>query len=180
MPDWRHSSARYAERSAPQSAAAVAGPAGTGPGRLAADLRDRLTQSLPEYMVPSAFVVMDALPLTPNGKLDRRALPSPAATRREVVQPRTELEEQIAAIWRDVLQAPAIGIRDDFFLLGGHSLLATKVISRLRVATSVAVPMRALFESPTIEGLALAVLEQQALEADPQAVERALADIEEL
>jgi amino acid adenylation domain-containing protein/FkbM family methyltransferase len=150
----------------------------SSPARLKVDLRNHLSQSLPEYMVPSELVLLDALPLTSNGKLDRRALPGAAASRREPLSPRNALEMQIAQIWRDVLKIETVGIEDNFFELGGHSLLATKVISRVRAVTSVDLPLRSLFEAPTIEGVALAVVQQQAAEADPEMFQKALAEIE--
>ncbi len=122
------------------------------------DLRSFLTQKLPEYMVPSAFVMLDALPLTPNGKVDRRALPEPDHTRPEsddsVVAPRTPGEEILAGIWMQVLGMNQISVYDNFFELGGHSLLATQVMSRTRNALHVELPVRTLFETSTIAGLA--------------------------
>nr|MBA3455839.1 amino acid adenylation domain-containing protein [Deltaproteobacteria bacterium] len=120
-------------------------------------LRGHLKEKLPEYMVPAAFVVLDALPLTPNGKLDRKALPAPAGDafqRAEYVAPRTPEEETLAQIWSDLLGVPRVGIRDDFFAIGGHSLLAARVVSRISAALGVAVPVRLIFDAPTIAGLA--------------------------
>ncbi|HET9284714.1 MAG TPA: phosphopantetheine-binding protein, partial [Candidatus Angelobacter sp.] len=118
-------------------------------------LRDGLKQRLPEYMVPSAFVLLEALPLTPHGKLDYKRLPIPE---REIgegyIAPRTEVEEKLAAIWSQVLGVQRIGVEDNFFELGGHSLLATQVISRMQDAFQKSFPVRRLFESPTIAGLA--------------------------
>jgi amino acid adenylation domain-containing protein len=120
-----------------------------------------LSQQLPTYMVPTAFVMLAALPLTPNGKVDRRALPAPGPARPELrdifVSPQTETEEKLAAIWQEVLRVDRIGIHDNFFELGGHSLLATQVISRVRKSFQVEIGLRSLFESPTVFGLALAV-----------------------
>ncbi|MBZ5721324.1 MAG: amino acid adenylation domain-containing protein, partial [Acidobacteriia bacterium] len=123
------------------------------------DLRSHIKKSLPEFMIPAAFVSMDAFPLTPNGKVNRRALPAPEYDRPELqyVAPRNSTEEQIAGIWSEVLRVPQIGIRDDFFALGGHSLLATQVVSRLRQAFAAELPLRAVFEAPTVEGLAVRV-----------------------
>ncbi|HYG64205.1 MAG TPA: amino acid adenylation domain-containing protein, partial [Thermoanaerobaculia bacterium] len=121
------------------------------------DLREFLRQRLPEYMVPSAFVPLAALPLTPHGKLDRRALPAPepeVARTSEGTAPRSPVEEVLAGIFRDVLARDRVGIHDGFFDLGGHSLLATRVISRVRDAFGVELPLRRLFESPTVAGLA--------------------------
>jgi amino acid adenylation domain-containing protein/FkbM family methyltransferase len=126
-----------------------------------ATLRKHLTARLPQYMVPSAFVLMEEFPLTSNGKIDRQALPTGTSenTRpaRESVTPRTETERALAAIWTDLLQVPHVGIDDDFFELGGHSLLAIKMVSRVRDAFGVDLPLRNLFERPTVAGLAEAI-----------------------
>jgi len=125
---------------------------------IAAELRRWLLGQLPEYMVPSAFVSLDALPLTPNGKVDRQALPDPGrallAERADFVPPRGPVEEVVAAVWGTVLGLDHLGAHDNFFDLGGRSLQATQVISRLRAAFSIAIPLRALFESATVAGLA--------------------------
>ena len=108
-------------------------------------------------MVPSAFVLLPSLPLSTTGKLDRAALaasePFTADASDAYVAPRTPIEAQLAAIWTEVLSAPRVGIHDDFFALGGHSLVATRVVSRVRDAFRVALPLRALFERPTVAGL---------------------------
>jgi acyl carrier protein len=126
-------------------------------------LRHFLQDHLPEHMVPSAFVVLPALPLTPNGKVDRQALPAPDGARpdltRAYVAPRTEVEEELAGIWGEVLGLERVGIHDNFFEVGGHSLLATQVIYRLNDAFELELPLRTLFEKPTIAGLALAIEE---------------------
>jgi amino acid adenylation domain-containing protein len=125
------------------------------------NLREFLKTKLPEYMVPSAFVTLAALPLTPNGKVDRRALPMPGAGRSErertYLAPRTPVEEALASIWSDVLRIDRVGIDENFFDLGGHSLLATRVISRVRDGLRVDLPLRRLFEMPTIADLAGAI-----------------------
>ncbi len=130
---------------------------------LVPELRRMLVEKLPEHMMPSAFVLLDALPLTANGKLNRRALPAPGASRPDLeadyVAPRTPTEELLAAIWSEVLKLKQIGIHDDFFELGGHSLLATQVISRVREHFGVELPLRYLFEFPTLTGLAVAIVE---------------------
>jgi acyl carrier protein len=114
-------------------------------------------------MIPSAFVTLDALPLTPNGKLDRKALPAPERTRsgadESFVAPATPTETALATIWCEVLQLKQVGTRDNFFELGGHSLLMTQVLSRVCESFQVKLPLRRLFESPTIAGLAV-VLEE--------------------
>ncbi len=121
-----------------------------------AELRQALRTSLPDYMVPAAWVFLAALPLTPNGKVDRKALPEPErqGSTPEGGGPRDALEEIMAGLWGTVLKQPAIGIHDNFFELGGHSLLATQLVSRLRDALSVTVPVRWLFEAPSVAELA--------------------------
>ncbi len=124
----------------------------------AAELRAHLKAMLPDYMVPAAFVMLDALPLMPNGKVDRGALPAPdegaSAAESGSEAARGPIEEAIIGIFADVLRAPAVGPRDGFFALGGHSLLATQAIARLRDALGVELPLRALFEAPTPAELA--------------------------
>ncbi|MEH2306734.1 amino acid adenylation domain-containing protein [Nostoc sp.] len=121
-------------------------------------LRTFLTEQLPDYMIPSAFVEMESFPLTPNGKVNRRALPEPTTSRPELgqtfVEPRTPAEEILAGIWRDVLGLEEVGIYDNFFDLGGHSLLATQVIALTRKAFGIELPLLSLFESPAIAPLA--------------------------
>jgi hypothetical protein len=125
------------------------------------DLRRFLKQRLPDPMVPSAFVLLETLPLTANGKVDRRALPEPDRTRPDLeptfVAPRTPIEEVLAGIWAQVLDVHPVGIHDDFFELGGHSLLATQIMSCVRDALLVDLPLRTLFDVPTIAGLAQSV-----------------------
>ena len=124
----------------------------------AASLRRWLEASLPAYMIPSAFVHLDAVPLTPHGKADRDGLPAPEADRPSLASefraPATAAEVAVAAIWSAVLGVDRVGARDNFFELGGHSLLATQVVSRLREAFPAEIPLRALFEAPTVEALA--------------------------
>ncbi len=124
-------------------------------------LRDFLKDRLPDYMVPSAFVLLDALPLNPNGKVDRKALPAPDATGQSsgeaYVAPRTPVEEILAGIWARLLGVARVGAHDNFFALGGHSLLATQLLSRLREALQVELPLRSLFDAPTLAGMATAV-----------------------
>jgi amino acid adenylation domain-containing protein len=124
-------------------------------------------------MLPSAFVVLDSLPITPNGKVDRRALPAPnysALVDDDYQGPQSPTEERLAEIWSGVLQIDRIGIHDNFFALGGHSLLATQVVSRVRAGFNVELPVRALFEAPTIAELAVRLLNNTASDADREAI----------
>ncbi|HEU0076774.1 MAG TPA: amino acid adenylation domain-containing protein, partial [Longimicrobiaceae bacterium] len=121
---------------------------------LAAELRELLRERLPEYMVPSALVVLDALPLTPAGKLDRRALRAPAAPAGIPASPGTPTEEILAGIWAEVLGVERVGADAGFAALGGHSLQATRIVSRVRQALGTELPLRAVFEEPTVAGLA--------------------------
>ena len=134
------------------------------------EIREYLSSRLPEYMVPAEIVFLDRLPLTPSGKLDRQALPSAtvSGSATEVtetgVEPRNETEQQIAAIWREVLNVSTLGIRDSFFDLGGHSLLAVRLFARLEARLGIKLPLATLFQTPTIEGLARAALRDRRAE----------------
>ncbi|WP_420643178.1 non-ribosomal peptide synthetase [Candidatus Leptofilum sp.] len=147
----------------------------TQPGQ-AADaltLRSFLKDRLPEYMVPALVMLLDEMPLTPSGKINRRGLPEPDDTARaieqEFVAPRTAVEVIVAKIWSEILGVERVGVNDNFFDLGGHSLLATQVISRLKSSFKTNLPLRSLFESPTVAELAVAIV---ALEAQPGQAEK--------
>ena len=147
---------------------------GDGQSTTIRELRGFLKQRLPDYMIPGAFVILSALPLTPNGKVDRRALPTPEI-RPELqfsfIAPRTPIEEMVASIWVSVLGIELVGVHDNFFELGGHSLLATQVMSRVRDTEAVELPLRSLFEAPTVAELAsrveIALKSGQSIQAEP-------------
>ncbi|HEX3126552.1 MAG TPA: amino acid adenylation domain-containing protein, partial [Thermoanaerobaculia bacterium] len=147
-----------------QSLAAYVAP------QVSADLRAFLRGSLPEHMIPSAFAFLDAMPLTPNGKVDRKALAQTGASgtaSSSYVAPRTAAEEWLAAVWSELLGVERIGAHDSFFDLGGHSLLAVRVLSRVRDAFGVELPLKALFESPTLAGLAARLGSGEIAQAPP-------------
>jgi amino acid adenylation domain-containing protein len=149
---------------------------------LVSDLRHYLAERLPDYMVPQAIVVLDALPLTPSGKLDRRALPEPGRAQpgpEGHQPPRTQAEQLIADIWTLVLKVERVGIQDNFFELGGHSLLATQAMSRIRQAFGVDLPLRAIFEAPTVASLAAAISDRPS-NGNLDAAERLLRELDEL
>jgi amino acid adenylation domain-containing protein len=123
----------------------------------ALDLRQYLQQELPDYMVPSAFVVLPAMPMTPNGKIDRRGLPAPPEASGEAIIPADTVEAQLVRIWEDVLDRKPIGIRDNFFELGGHSLLAARLMHRTGQALGKSLPLAMLIQSPTVQQLAAAL-----------------------
>ena len=122
------------------------------------ELRNYLKKKLPEYMVPFTFMMLDAFPLTPTGKVDRRILPVPERSHRDIektfIAPRTLIEKKLAKIWAVILKLDKVGVHDNFFELGGHSLLAVQVFSRIRNIFQVEIPLRNLFEAPTLAGLA--------------------------
>jgi acyl carrier protein len=131
-------------------------------------------------MVPATFSTLNALPRTPSGKIDRQSLPEPTPETEETssMAPRTQVETQLVEIWQEILQTDNIGIQANFFDLGGHSLLATQVISRVRNAFGVDVPLRSLFESPTIADLAVLVEQALAEQVDETELSQWLAEIE--
>jgi acyl carrier protein len=148
-PDWR----RLANR--PAEAGSVA--------RLLPRLVRAVRRRLPEHMVPSAVIALDALPILPSGKLDRSQLPAPDSTRPKVdaayLPPQTDVERLVAELWSEVLGVERVGVRDNFFELGGHSLIATQLMARMRDALQLDLPLRMLFESTTLGDLAAAVEE---------------------
>ncbi|NOY59011.1 MAG: non-ribosomal peptide synthetase, partial [Calditrichaeota bacterium] len=125
------------------------------------DLREFMRSRLPDYMLPATFVFLDEMPLTPSGKIDRKVLPMPDLSRPELqveyVEARNETEEKLVKICRDLLNVDKVGVYDNFFDLGGHSLLATQFMSRLRDQFNVEIPLRTLFEKPTVDELAQVV-----------------------
>ncbi|MFY1829601.1 amino acid adenylation domain-containing protein, partial [Myxococcus fulvus] len=189
--------ARLRQHPAVKEAAVTTRPDGEGRPRLVAffqtvdardlaapELRAWLGASLPEHMVPSAFVRMDALPLTPTGKLDRRALPDsdevlPTSADR-FVAPRTPVEEALAKLWTELLRVARVGVHDDFFELGGHSLLATRLVSRIRGELGTELPLRRVFEAPTVERLAVVIVQTRADAASEDEVALLLAELEAL
>jgi acyl carrier protein len=136
-------------------------------------LRDFLKQKLPEHMVPPLYVVLEKLPLTPNGKVDRKALPVPEGNRvkpeAQFAAPAGNVEQQVAAIWKDILHVEQIGADDNFFDFGGHSLQVVQVQNRLRETIGVDVPVLKLFQFPTIRALARFIGEQGAASATADA-----------
>jgi acyl carrier protein len=147
----------------------------TQPGQTAdaLALRAFLKDRLPEYMVPALVMLLDEMPLTPSGKINRRGLPEPDESARAVVQefvePRTAVEAIVAKVWGEILGVERVGVNDNFFDLGGHSLLATQVISRLKSSFKIDLPLRSLFESPTVAELAAEIV---ALEKQPGQAEK--------
>jgi acyl carrier protein len=121
-------------------------------------LTEWLRARVPDHMVPATIMVLDALPLSANGKVDKRALPEPSENGdggAAFVEPRTETEIALAAIWQDVLKKERVGATDDFLALGGHSLLAIRVLGKISKQFAVRLPLRSLFDSPTVEKLAI-------------------------
>ena len=154
------------------------------PGPTMGELRRFLHARLPEYMVPSTFVLLDALPLTPTGKVDRLALPMPDPVRPALdtafVAPRTPIEEAVARIWAEVLGLERVGMHDNFLELGGHSLLATQLMARVCEAFQVELPLRRFFEDPTIAGVAVAVIQWQTEQLASEAAASIVAELEAL
>jgi amino acid adenylation domain-containing protein len=180
-----------------QEAVVIAGEDGGGLKRLigyvvsrdgevvgVSELREHLRERLPEYMVPSGWVMLEKMPLTPNGKVDRRALAAVESRGveegRSYVAPRTATEELLAGIWLQVLGVERVGVTDNFFELGGHSLLATRVISQVKEIFHVDVSLRYLFEMPTVEGLAAALAGSLEEGDDVEAIATTFLELENL
>ena len=143
--------------------------------RLSADtLREWLVTHLPEYMVPSAVVLLDSIPLTANGKIDRNRLPIPGddttGAEQKYVAPRNDVETQLAAIWAEVLKKERVGVTDNFLDLGGHSLMAIRVLGKISKTFSVRLPLRTLFDSPTVEQIAVVIATEKAVAAPVSAI----------
>jgi amino acid adenylation domain-containing protein len=150
----------------------------------ASELRRYLEEQLPEYMLPRTFVSLERMPLTPSGKVDRRALPVPegaeTGAEKEYVAPRTQVEALLSEMWSQVLGVERVGLEDNFFDLGGHSLLATQMLSRIRNTFRVEVPLRRLFEKPTLGELARAVVEAEARPGQSEAIAGLLTQVKSL
>jgi acyl carrier protein len=155
-----------------------------GAAETALELRRFMSQRLPAYLVPSSFVILPSLPLTPHGKVDRQALPPPGLHDVELgvgyVAAATSLEEDVARIFGDALGIDEVGIYDDFFALGGHSFLVTQVVSRVNNAFRIELPIRALFDAPTVSGIVAAIVESQAEQLDDNVLSQMLAELEAL
>lgn len=148
------------------------------------ELREKLREHLPDYMIPSVFVPLEEFPIAPGGKINRYALPKPDLSKAQVsteyVAPRTETEEKLAAIVREILNIERVGVFDNFFELGGHSMMATQVVSRIQEEFGVSLPLRALFEFPTIDGIANKIAELQLEELNEENDEDLAALLDEL
>jgi acyl carrier protein len=147
-------------------------------------LRSALQGKFPDYMIPAAFVLLEALPLSPNGKVDLRALPTPAITRPELdtpfVAPRTPLEHGVARIWSETLGLAQVGIHDRFLDLGGHSLLATQIVSRIWEMFQVDISLQSMLEATTVAEMALLIAHRHADTLSQDELARLLAEVEEL
>jgi acyl carrier protein len=150
----------------------------------ASDLRSFLKPRLSDYMIPSAFVVLDRLPLLPNGKIDRRALPAPSGSRplldSPFAAPRDSIEKELAKIWAQVLSLDEVGIHDDFFELGGHSLAAAGVVWQVIKKFRLEIPLSLLFQSPTIAEMARVIAKHEGCNLKEQDLDRLLSELETL
>jgi amino acid adenylation domain-containing protein len=163
----------------PQLIAWLAAAEGTDPS--VNELRGALRSELPDYMIPGVFVRLDTFPLTPSGKVDRKALPAPEGGRSRLgsdyLAPAGPVEEKLATLWSEVLRVDRVGARDNFFELGGHSLIATQVLVRVQDAFGVELPLRDLFENPTVTGLAERIVQAELQRADADLMARLLAEL---
>ena len=154
----------------------------TPPAPTVTAMRRRLSQVLPDYMVPSAYMILDSLPTTPNDKVDRNALPLPDSTRPQLdipyVEARTPVEEKLSEIWSEVLGIEQIGVHDNFLDLGGDSLLATQIITRIIKTFQIEISIQALFESPAIAEMSIVITQNLAKEAHQKDIERMLSELE--
>jgi acyl-coenzyme A synthetase/AMP-(fatty) acid ligase/acyl carrier protein len=154
------------------------------PSSFVQELRRFLQLKLPDYMIPAIFMAQAELPHTPNGKVDRKALPVPDQARPALdssfVAPRTHVEEQLAAIWSELLRVEQVGIHDTFFDLGGHSLLATQLVSRLSETFAVDVSLRSLFEAPTVADLAVLIAQKRSEHVDHATLDQLLLELDQL
>jgi acyl carrier protein len=154
------------------------------------ELYEHLKGHLPGYMIPASVIILDQMPISPSGKLDRRALPEPDQMRPDLevvyLAPRTSIEEELAHLWSDMLSIEwdgalsPIGVNDNFFELGGHSLLATQIISRVRETYQVDLPIRRVFENPTIAGLSEIISQTLMDSVDSSEIETILNELEAL
>jgi acyl carrier protein len=154
------------------------------PGPKVGELRRFLNEKLPDYMIPHDFVTLEAIPLTDTRKVDRKALPDPGTSRPELttpyVAPRTPIEKELAKIWAEVLSTDEVGIHDNFFDLGGHSLAASRIISRILKTFELDLPIKALFDSPTVGDMASVITQNQGNTASQEDLARLLSEVEAL
>lgn len=148
------------------------------------NIKNHLKQFVPDYMIPTLFIKLDQIPLSPAGKINRHALPRPDFSKVRAsapyVAPRTESEEKLAKIVREVLNIEQVGVFDNFFELGGHSMMATQVVSRIQEEFGVELPLRAFFENPTIENIAQAIAQAQLENLESDELNNVLNEIENL
>jgi amino acid adenylation domain-containing protein len=154
------------------------------PGPKVGELRRFLKERLPDYMIPHDFVTLEAIPLTDTRKVDRKALPDPGTSRPELttpyVAPGTPIEKELTKIWAEVLSTDEVGIDDDFFDLGGHSLSATRIISRVIATFKLQLPVRALFDSPTVAAMSIVISSKERRKASEEDLKQLLSEVESL
>jgi acyl carrier protein len=159
-------------------------PEDGSPSALTGNLRNFVKKKLPDYMVPATFVTLDAMPVTSSGKIDRQALPAPEGERPAMqeayVAPRTPIEEELSRMWAEVLDVERVGIHDNFFELGGHSLIATQIVSRLRDTFQVELPLRDIFDTPTVAGLATTIAQNLARQEEDETLDQLLEQLDQL